>query len=215
MVVALGWLANLLPDLTAEGESVGAGIARGMAAAIDAITAVVEFIRNFSLADAGRALIDTFVSGIVAGKDRLIQQAKDVLGGVRDLLPFSDARIGPLSRLTQSGRAIVTTIAEGVRSAPPLKEALLAGALTLPPLGSPDISLPTLTAEALAPPLPVGPVPPPAAAGRVEISLNMAEGAIVINATGDDAEGIATRVGGELENWSRGLVEQLDSRFKA
>ena len=41
-----GWLANLLPSLTAEGESVGAGIVRGIVAAIDAVTAIVEYFRG-------------------------------------------------------------------------------------------------------------------------------------------------------------------------
>ena len=219
---ALGWLANMLPDLTAEGESVGAGIVRGMAAAIDAITAVIEFIRGISLADAGAALMRTLVDGIMSAKDWIVSAVTDALGAVRDLLPFSDARIGPLSRLTQSGRAIVTTIAEGVQSAPTtLTDALRDALPKLPELAIPDMpelraaipDLPSL--DALAPPLPIGPVPPPAAAGATSLTITLGEGAIVINAPGGDAEQIAERIGGELENQWRALAEQVDSRFRA
>ena len=200
---ALGWLMNLLPNLTAEGESVGAGIVRGMAAAIDAITAVIEFIRGLSFADAGAALMRTLVDGMMSAKDWIVGAVKDAFSAVTDLLPFSDARTGPLSRLTQSGRAIVTTIAEGVQSAPPLREALLAGALTLPSL------------DALAPPLPIGPVPPPAAASGTTLTITMAEGSVVINAPGADADQIAERISGAMADEWRGLAEQFDSRFKA
>ena len=201
-----GWLANLLPDLTAEGESFGAGIVNGIVAAIDAITALIEYFRNLfglSLFDAGAMLMRTLVDGIKATAGLAKDAVMSALSGIRDLLPFSDARTGPLSRLTQSGRAIVTTIAEGVGSAPPLREAMLAGALTLPSI------------NALAPPLPIGPVPPPAAASGTSLTVTLGEGAIVINAPGGDAEQIAERIGGELENQWRALAEQVDSRFRA
>ena len=245
---ALGWLANLLPDLTAEGESVGAGIVRGMAAAIDAITAIVEFIRGISLAEAGAALMRTLVDGIMSAAGWVTDAVKSALSDVRDLLPFSDARTGPLSRLTQSGRAIVTTIAEGVQSAPTtLTDALRDALPDLPDLGLPefpelqaalpdmpsfpDLGLPPLpelraalpdmpsldipSLDVLAPPLPIGPVPPPAAAGATSLTVTLGEGAITIHAPGSDAEQIAERIGGELENQWRALAEQVDSRFRA
>ena len=49
-------------------------------------------------------------------------------------MPFSDAKEGPFSRLTESGKAIVDTLADGINRAQPLKVALMAGALALPQL---------------------------------------------------------------------------------
>ena len=66
---AFGWLADLLPDLTVEGESFGEAMVRALVAAIDAVTALVSFLRElFSLSfyDAGAKLMGTFVDGIKA-----------------------------------------------------------------------------------------------------------------------------------------------------
>jgi len=39
----------------------------------------------------------------------------DMLGSIRNMLPFSDAKEGPLSSLSQSGAAFVTTFAGGAQ----------------------------------------------------------------------------------------------------
>ena len=49
------------------------------------------------------------------GKDAVTGAVDDVLSDVRDFFAFSDAKRGPLSDLTASGEAIMTTLAEGVR----------------------------------------------------------------------------------------------------
>ena len=225
-----GWLANLLPDLTAEGESFGAGIVNGIVAAIDAITALIEYFRNLfglSLFDAGAMLMRTLVDGIKATAGLAKDAVLSALSGIRDLLPFSDARTGPLSRLTQSGRAIVTTIAEGVGSAPTsLTDALREALPDLPELAIPDLpslravlpDMPSLdipSLDALAPPLPIGPVPPPAASSGTSLTVTLGEGAITIHAPNSDAQQIAERIGDSLADEWRGLVEQMDSRFRA
>jgi hypothetical protein len=45
------------------------------------------------------------------------------LGKVREYLPFSDAKVGPLSQLTLSGQKVVDTLREGMLSANPLTDA--------------------------------------------------------------------------------------------
>ena len=123
------------------------------------------------------------------------------------MLPFSDARIGPFSRLTEAGRAIVETLAVGVRQARPLDEVLASGAFRLP------------TLDQIAPLLPVGPAPIQAAAaggvGSTSLTLNLAAGAISIQGDGQDPEAIARAVQKELERamteeW-RSVAEQADS----
>ena len=220
-----GWLADLLPDLSAEGESFGKFLVDALVAVIEAVTAVITFFDGLTLENVGRRLMETLVTGIKATAGLAKDAVVSVLSGVRDLLPFSDAREGPLSRLTHSGRAIVTTLAEGVRSAPAAVQDSLRVALpNLDPLALPNLdplALPNLdplalpNLDAIAPPLPVGPVPPPAQAAGTTLTVNLAEGAIVIHAPGGDAEAIATRIGGELQSQWRALAEQVDSRVKA
>lgn len=76
-------------------------------------------ISNFSLAEAGSALIGTFGDGIKSGASGLVDTVGGVLSGVRDYLPFSDARKGPLSQLTASGLALPSTLARGVNAGAP------------------------------------------------------------------------------------------------
>ena len=62
------WLMNLLPDLTAEGEGFGEAIINGLVAVIDAITDVINWIKNTSLDEfskAGKAMIQSLIDGIV------------------------------------------------------------------------------------------------------------------------------------------------------
>ena len=110
-----------------------------------------------------------------------------MLAEARDWLPFSDAKKGPLADLTASGKAIVDTLAAGIRQAgsQPVNQALqveLAGvpaidvtAPTLPSLSLPNLDdlsamlggfldrLPDLTTMTA---LPVGPVPAGVGCGR-------------------------------------------------
>ena len=141
-------------DQSSVGVSFGKGIIDGTVAVITAMTDLATWLGGFSftasletamvdlkawfeglsLYDSGVALINTLTDGILAVKDQIYAKIKEVLGPVGALLPSSDAQEGPLSRLTQAGRAIVDTMVKGVEQAQPLKVALLAGALALPSL---------------------------------------------------------------------------------
>ena len=76
---------------------------------------VTDWFGGLSLADMGKALIETLAKGILGAAGKVWEALKAVLGKVRDLLPFSDANEGPLSRLTASGASILGTLGEGVR----------------------------------------------------------------------------------------------------
>lgn len=86
-------------------------------------TGIWDFIVNLfsgkSLYDSGAALIDTFKQGILSAWEGLKSSFTDVLQSLQNMLPFSDAKEGPLSALTLSGNRLITTLGEGVSQAAP------------------------------------------------------------------------------------------------
>ncbi len=78
--------------------------------------AVKNFLSGIDLSASGAALITTFVSGIKAMAMAPIETVQGVLAKVREYLPFSDAKVGPLSTLTASGAAFLTTFTEGIKA---------------------------------------------------------------------------------------------------
>ena len=79
--------------------------------------------------EAGKGLIDALWEGIKAAWEGLKENVTGLLGGLRDLLPFSDAKAGPLSQLTASGSALVTTFSEGIRAVADVPIKALSGLL--------------------------------------------------------------------------------------
>lgn len=75
---------------------------------------VVEFFAGLNLFESGARLIETLKEGVLSAASSLIDGVKGVFSSVRNLLPFSDAKEGPLSELTLSGSRIMTTLGEGV-----------------------------------------------------------------------------------------------------
>jgi len=65
---------------------------------------------------AGRAMADAFGAGIKAGLESALSEARRLAQAIRDCLPGSDARTGPLSDLTASGKALPITLGKGIRA---------------------------------------------------------------------------------------------------
>jgi len=84
----------------------------------DAIGSVVGFLQGIDLAAIGSAIMQTMITGIKAKSQAVVDAVKEAFAKVREYMPFSDAKRGPLSQLTASGKAIVSTLADGVSSAP-------------------------------------------------------------------------------------------------
>jgi len=100
----------------------------------------------------GRALWEAFTEGLKSVISKPVEVVKSGLAKIREMLPFSDAKTGPLSTLTRSGEAMVTTFQSGVeKKMGGLRKAVAAG----------------LAGLALASPLPSFPSAPPAAVPRV------------------------------------------------
>lgn len=87
------------------------------------VTGIWDFIVNIfsgkSLFESGAALINTFKEGILSAWQGLKNSFTDVLASLREMLPFSDAKTGPLSTLTLSGTRLLSTLGEGVNQAAP------------------------------------------------------------------------------------------------
>lgn len=136
--IVQGVATNIVATLTAlPGQlvEIGESIISGFGAIWTQLSTIVQgvaagIVATFvalpgQLLNVGGAIIDTiregFMSRFNALKDTVVKSFKEL----RKLLPFSDAKKGPFKDLTASGRAIVTTLAQGVRD----REGVLKNAL--------------------------------------------------------------------------------------
>ena len=209
------------------------------AAATDGTRALIGMF-DIDLFAQGQAMLQSFIDGFMSKVGELQGAITGALSDLRDLLPFSDAKEGPLADLTASGQAIVDTLAAGIRQAggDVLDRALqveLAGvpampdlqAPTIPPLGLPNLDAISAMMEgllanlpdfdALTAPLPVGPAPQPATAGAGDggaREFTITIDRIEIIANGGDPEQIAAGVEDALARQVRALVEEADTRVR-
>ncbi|NHM25465.1 phage tail tape measure protein [Desulfofundulus sp. TPOSR] len=98
----------------------------------------------------GQALIQAFTQGIRNMINAPAEVVKSGLARLRRLLPFSDAKEGPLSTLTRSGMALVETFAGGITARSGLLKTAAAAVLAGITLAAP--------ANALALPVQIDPV---------------------------------------------------------
>lgn len=100
----------------------------------DMVGNVVSKIWNFygQFVDAGWGLMKAFINGIKGGAEWVYNTVKDVARKVRNLLPFSDAKEGPFSDLTLSGKRFSQTFAKGIVSGSSAVVDAVENALALP-----------------------------------------------------------------------------------
>ena len=77
-------------------------------------------------AEAGAGLASAFAQGISSNSAQIINAVRAVLEEVRGMLPSSDAKWGPLSDITHSGRMLLRTFAAGAKNETPNFERLMA-----------------------------------------------------------------------------------------
>jgi len=82
-----------------------------------------------NLFESGRAIVSTLVSGIRSMAMAPVDAVRGIFQKIRNLLPFSDAKEGPLSQLTLSGQRIMDTMGDGIRRSAPGLQRTMAGAL--------------------------------------------------------------------------------------
>lgn len=147
------------------------------------LDAVTEYLFGFSLFDAGKNIVKTIGDGIAAMATWPVDKMKGVVQKIRNLLPFSPAKEGPLRDLHKV--RLIETVAEAVRPDP------LVRAMS----GAAGAAMAALTAPASPAPLPPPPAPVSASAsgpaGPTEINVTFA----IDGARGD--------VVSQLEEWIR------------
>ena len=95
------------------------------------ITAALSWIRGLipDFLSSGKALWTAFTDGIKSMATAPADIVRSGLATLRNLLPFSDAKEGPLSTLTLSGSRLMETIGAGIKSGSPGLAKVTAGAL--------------------------------------------------------------------------------------
>ena len=131
VAVVAGWPAAIAVAVLAAGIAIYKNWDRVKAATAKRFQAMIRSwlraIANPSWANVGKAIISTLVDGVIGAAGLLYDGLKWVFDqSVGRLIPGSDAREGPLSRLTASGGAILGTMGGGVvRTGPaPLRRQL-------------------------------------------------------------------------------------------
>ncbi|MGL1931756.1 MAG: phage tail tape measure protein [Desulfotalea sp.] len=81
---------------------------------ITGFTKAKNFLMGIDWSASGAAIIGTLTAGIKSAAMAPVDAVSDIFTDVREYLPFSDAKKGPLSSLTASGMAIMTTLGLGV-----------------------------------------------------------------------------------------------------
>lgn len=99
-------------------------------AAMNSMWAWIRGLFDIDLTESGRKLMSTFMDGIRSLISAPVNLVKEGLAAVRNLLPFSDAKEGPLSSLTLSGSRLMTTLGAGIRAAAPALKGTAAQALS-------------------------------------------------------------------------------------
>ncbi|CAK7024341.1 MAG: hypothetical protein DELT_02518 [Desulfovibrio sp.] len=90
---------------------------------------VTNFLSSIDLFESGAAILNTLKEGIMSKWQDLKDSISGAFSKIRDLLPFSDAKEGPLSQLTLNGSKIMTTLAEGVEGGVGTLQGKISGAL--------------------------------------------------------------------------------------
>lgn len=125
---AMAHIIRLATDLVSKFTSM---MGDAKSAVSKGITNVIDTIKNFGsqFLSAGKGLLKELVSGITSGIGKAKDAVKSGMDTLRNLLPFSPAKEGPLSDLDKSGESFFPTWYEGaLEQVRPMQRAI-AGAM--------------------------------------------------------------------------------------
>lgn len=133
---------NAVSDAAAQAINQAAGIPR---AAEDAVRAARSIVQQASFHNEGVSLMATLAAGIRAGAAQAIEAVRDTVQVMRDHLPHSPAKVGPLSDLHRVQFA--ETLADAVRPAPAIEAVRRMTAGMAAALAGATLSMPAAAAQ--------------------------------------------------------------------
>gem|GEM_PF-5043131 len=94
-------------------------------------TSFTNAVTNFlpKVKESGAKILTTLTDGIRSVINKPAELVKEGLGKIRNMLPFSDAKVGPLSKLTLSGKRIFETITVGMNATKSMPHQMFANAM--------------------------------------------------------------------------------------
>jgi hypothetical protein len=115
----IGWVNDAIAkwnELAALPGKIGKWLADAGRTVDAGMRSISDGIKNWinDFFNSGKALFETFAKGITAGFTKTKDSINAGLNWIRDRLPHSDAKEGPLSELTYSGKKLMETLAVGV-----------------------------------------------------------------------------------------------------
>lgn len=116
IIIVIGEVANATLWATDKFVSFGEWLGETAAKIVSSFENAVAKIKAFpsEAYAAGKAFVDEFIKGIKERAAASYEAVKSWLKDLRDYLPFSPAKIGPLVDLDKAGMAIPQTLAEGI-----------------------------------------------------------------------------------------------------
>jgi len=121
------WIKAPFERLASVASSAWEKVKNAASGAWDSVTSTVSNLAGTAF-ESGKAILTTVGEGIKSAVTAPYRAAKSALSFVRDLLPFSDAKEGPLANLTRSGSALLEALAGGITKAATVPAKAIAGA---------------------------------------------------------------------------------------
>lgn len=114
------WISEKISGFIGFFMNIGPNVSQALSNAVGIIRGKFEELKQWlgglpaSFVEAGKNMLKGFVEGVLSFALHPVEAVKGIFQKVRNLMPFSDAKEGPLSSLTLSGQRTMTTFAEGI-----------------------------------------------------------------------------------------------------
>ncbi|MEN6521105.1 MAG: phage tail tape measure protein [Armatimonadota bacterium] len=125
---AIGWLRAPFTNLARAASSAWSTVTSAVSGAFSSIMSSARNLVSQAF-QSGRSVMTTIANGIRSAAAAPFEAARSALARLRRLLPFSDAKEGPLSSITRSGSALLEAFSSGIAQASDLPARVLANSL--------------------------------------------------------------------------------------